>query len=114
MEPQELDDISLVSTEEAIAEVRRWLEVDKVDPERIFAQTGDQVIRYGDLVAHLEQETSDGKILRFAISRGRVMKSERSRALHDLLQIASAPATPHGGRSASGPTSAEGDAPTSA
>lgn len=88
MEPQDLDGIPLVSKEEAIAAVRRWLEVEKVDPERVFTQMGDQVIRYRDLVACLEQDTPDGKLLQFAISRGRAMKTERSRALQHLLQIA--------------------------
>ncbi|MBP1775871.1 MAG: hypothetical protein H6Q86_1877 [candidate division NC10 bacterium] len=92
MEPQDLDDITLVSKDEAIAEVRRWLETENVDPERVFTQMGDQVIRYKDLVACLEQDTPDGKLLRFAISRGRVMKSERSRALRQLLDIAPPPA----------------------
>ena len=88
MEPPDLDDIPQVTKEEAIAEVRRWLDVEKVDPDRIFTQMGDQVIRYGDLVARLEQDTLDGKLLRYAISRGRIMKTERSRALQHLLQIA--------------------------
>ncbi len=92
MESEDLEDIPLVSAEEAIAEVRRWLEVDKVDPERIFTQTGDQVIRYQDLIACLEQDTPDGKLLRFAISRGRLVRSERSRTLRHLLQIAQSPA----------------------
>lgn len=92
MEPQDLDDIPLVSTDDAIAEVRRWLEVERVDPERIFTATGERAIRYKDLIAHLEQETPDGKLLRFAISRGRVMKRERSRTLQQLLQIAPSPA----------------------
>ncbi len=108
MESEDRDDISLVSAEEAIAEVRRWLEVDKVDPERIFTQTGDQVIRYKDLIACLEQDTPDGKLLRFAISRGRVMRSERSRALQHLLQIARSPAA--GGQPA-GPTSSDDTTP---
>jgi hypothetical protein len=92
MEPQDLDDTPLVSTEEAIAEVRRWLDVEKVDPERIFTEMGDQVVRYKDLVTCLEQDTPDGRLLRFAISRGRVMKAERSRALRHLLQITPRPA----------------------
>ncbi len=92
MEPQDLDEIPLVTKEEAIAEVRRWLEVEKVDPERIFSATGDQALRYKDLIPHLEADTADGKVLRFAISRGRVMKDERSRALRHLLHIAPSPA----------------------
>ena len=111
MEPQDLDDIPLVSKEEAIAEVRRWLEVEKVDPERVFTQTGDQVIRYKDLVAHLEQDTPDGTLLRFAISRGRVMKSERSRTLQHLLHIAPSPAAAGGGQPAD-PTSSDGTTPS--
>jgi len=99
MEPQDRDDVPLVSTEEAIAEVRRWLEVERVDPERVFTATGEQAIRYKDLIAHLEQETPDGKLLRFAISRGRVMKRERSRTLQRLLQIAPSPAAGEGSSS---------------
>lgn len=87
MEPQDRDDIPLVSTEEAIAEVRRWLDVENVDPERIFTQMGEQVIRYKDLITCLEHDTPDGRLLRFAISRGRVMKSERRQALQHLLQV---------------------------
>jgi len=90
-------EIPLVSKDEAIAEVRRWLEVEKIDPERIFTAMGDQVIRYKDLVAHLERETPDGQLLRFAISRGRVMASERRQAQQALFQIASAPTKPSGG-----------------
>jgi hypothetical protein len=111
MEPQDLDDISLVSTEEAIAEVRRWLEVEHVDPERIFTETGEQAIRYKDLIAHLEQETPDGKLLRFAISRGRVMKRERSRTLQQLLQIAPSP-TSGGEQHPPDPTSSGTGAPS--
>jgi hypothetical protein len=84
---QEPDEILLVSTEEAIAEVRRWLDVEKIDPEAIFTAAGSQVIRYKDLVAHLEQETPDGRLLRFSISRGRVMTRERAQSLQSLLQI---------------------------
>jgi hypothetical protein len=89
-------EIPLVSKDEAIAEVRRWLEVEKIDPERIFTAMGDQVVRYKDLVAHLERETPDGQLLRFAISRGRVMASERRQAQQALFQIASVPTTPRG------------------
>ncbi len=99
MEPRDLDDIPLVSAEEAIAEVRHWLEVEHVDPERIFTATGEQTIRYKDLIAHLEQETPNGKLLRFAISRGRVMKRERTRTLQQLLQIAPSPPTAPGSSS---------------
>lgn len=109
MEPQDLDDISLVSREEAIAEVRRWLDTEKVDPERIFTQMGDQVIRYKDLIAYLEQDTPDGRLLRFAISRGRLMKTERSRALQHILQIAPPPAV--AGKEPADPTSSDGTTP---
>lgn len=108
MESENLDDISPVSTDEAVAEVRRWLEVEKVDPERVFAQMGDQVIRYKDLIGCLEQDTPDGKLLRFAIARGRLMRSERSRALRQLVQIAQPPAA--GGQPA-GPASSDGTTP---
>ena len=109
MEPQDLDDIPQVTKEEAIAEVRRWLDVEKVDPDRIFTQMGDQVIRYGDLVARLEQDTRDGKLLRYAISRGRIMRTERSRALQHLLQIALPPAAE--GKQPAEPASSDGTTP---
>lgn len=83
----EAEDIPLVSIAEAVAEVRRWLDVEKVDPEAVFTATGSQVIRYKDLVMHLEQETPDGRLLRFAISRGRVMSREREQDRRPLLQI---------------------------
>lgn len=110
MEPQDLDDIPLMGKDEAIAEVRRWLEVEKVDPERVFTQMGDQVVRYRDLVAHLEQDTPDGKLLRFAISRGRLMKSERSRTLQHLLRIAPSPAAASG--QPADPASSDGTTPS--
>jgi hypothetical protein len=97
VEPQDCGEIPLLSQAEAIAEVRRWLEIEKVDPERIFSAAGDQVIRYKDLVGHLEKDTPDGKLLRFAISRGRLMKNERSRTLQSLLHIAPSPAAEDGG-----------------
>jgi len=105
VETRDREDIPLISKEEAIAEVRRWLEVDGVDPERIFTAMGDQVVRYKDLEFHLDQETPDGRLLRFAISRGRVMKAERRQALAHLLQIA--PPTP----SESGPADETGGEP---
>lgn len=108
MEPQDLDEIPLVSTEEAIAEVRRWLDVEKVDPERIFTQMGDQVIRYRDLVACLERDTPDGRLLRFAISRGRAMKTERSLARQHLLQITPPPAA---GKQPADPATSDGTTP---
>jgi hypothetical protein len=85
-------DIPLVSMEEAIAEVRRWLDAEGMDPEAVFTAMGDQTVRYKDLIAHLEQETPDGCLLRSAISRGRGMKRERGQALRSLLQIAPPPA----------------------
>jgi hypothetical protein len=84
-------DIPLVSTEEAVAEVRRWLDVEGMDPEAVFTATGDQTVRYKDLIAHLEQETPDGRLLRFAISRGRGMRQERGQPPRSLLQIAPPP-----------------------
>jgi hypothetical protein len=91
---QDNDDIPLLSKAEAIAEVRRWLEEEKVDPERIFSQMGDQIVRYKDLIAHLEQETPDGKLLRFSISRGRFMKRDRDRQMQAVLQILTQRSTP--------------------
>jgi hypothetical protein len=90
------EEIPLVTKEEAIAEVRRWLEVDQVDPEKIFAVFGDTTIRYKDLMLHLEQETPDGKLLRFAISRGRLLKQTRDREFQALLEIAAPPSKPKG------------------
>ena len=89
-DPQD-DEIPLLSKEEAIAEVRRWLEVDQVDPEKIFAASGETTIRYKDLIQHLEQETPDGKLLLFAISRGRLMKKSRDQEMQELLQIIAPP-----------------------
>ena len=88
------DAIPLLSKEEAIAEVRRWLEAEKTDPEKIFAAFGDNTIRYKDLIAHLEQETPDGKLLLFAISRGRAMKTSRDREMQAMLQILATPPKP--------------------
>jgi hypothetical protein len=81
------DEVPVVSIAEAIAEVQRWLDVEKVDPEAIFTATGDHVVRYKDLIAHLERETPDGKLLRFAISRGRLMAPDRPHDRQPLLQI---------------------------
>lgn len=111
MEEEERLGIPLLSKEEAMLEVRRWLETDKVDPDRIFAAAGDQVVRYGDLIGHLEQDTPDGELLRFAISRARVMRSERSRFLQHLLQIAPSPAAPGGSSRPAEPTSSDDSAP---
>lgn len=67
----------LLTKEEAIAEVKRWIERYKIDPNQIFARTGDLVIRYGDLIPHLERETDEGRLLLQAISRGRVVRQQR-------------------------------------
>jgi len=88
------DEIPLLTREEAIAEVRRWLEIEQVDPERIFAASGDSVIRCKDLIHRLEDETPDGKLLLFAISRGRVMKKSREQEMERLLQIIAPPRKP--------------------
>jgi hypothetical protein len=85
------DAVPLLTKAEAIAVVRKWLDVDKVDPELIFASTGEATIRYKDLIFHLEQETLDGRLLLFAISRGRLIKQDRDREIQTLLRIASAP-----------------------
>ena len=92
-DPQD-DEIPLLSKEEAIAEVRTWLEVEKVDPEKIFAASGETTIRYKDLILHLEQETPDGKLLLFTISRGRVMKKTRDQEMQALLQVIAQPPRP--------------------
>ncbi len=88
------DNIPLLTKDEAIAEVRRWLEVEQVDPEKIFTAFGETTIRYKDLIAHLEQSTPDGKLLLFAISRGRVMKKSRDQEIQALLQIIASPEKP--------------------
>ena len=67
----------LLSKEEAIAEVKRWFERYKIDPNQIFARAGERVVRYGDLIPHLEQETEEGRLLLRAISRGRVIRHQR-------------------------------------
>jgi len=66
----------LLSKEEAIAEVKRWIERHKIDPDRIFARTGELVVRYGELIPHLEQETDEGRLILRAISRGRVIRQQ--------------------------------------
>jgi len=105
MESEEFDGIPLVSTEEAIAQVRRWLDAEGVDPETIFSAAGDQVLRYKDLIAHLEQDTPDGRILRFAISRGRAMKGDQARSRSPLLEIAPSPPVPNSEESPDPPPS---------
>jgi hypothetical protein len=67
----------LLTKEEAIAEVKRWIERYTIDPNQIFARTGELVIRYGDLIPHLEQETDEGRLLLRAISRGRAVRGQR-------------------------------------
>jgi hypothetical protein len=94
MEEQDQDEIPLLTKEEAIAEVRRWLEAEKTDPEKIFAAFGETTIRYKDLISHLERETPDGSLLLFAISRGRAMKKSREEEMQALLQIIGRPPKP--------------------
>jgi hypothetical protein len=91
MQDAQPDEVPLLTKDEAIAEVRRWLEVEKVDPEKIFAASGETTIRYKDLVHHLEEETPDGKLLLFAISRGRAMKKTRDQEMQALLQVIAPP-----------------------
>ena len=67
----------LLTKEEAIAEVQRWIERYKIDPNQIFARAGKLVVRYGDLIPHLEQETDEGRLLLRAISRGRLIRQQR-------------------------------------
>ncbi len=66
-----------ITKEDAIAEVRRWLEVDKVDPEQIFAMSAGVTLRYRDLIDHLERETEEGRLLLQAIAKGRVIRRKR-------------------------------------
>jgi hypothetical protein len=70
-------DVPLMSKEQAIAEVRRWIERYKIDPSQIFARAGHLIVRYGDLIPHLEQETDEGRLLLRAISRGQVIRKQR-------------------------------------
>lgn len=76
--PTEREEVEppLLSKEEAIAEVKRWIERYKIDPDRIFARTGELVVRYGELIPHLEQETDEGRLILLAISRGRVIRQQ--------------------------------------
>jgi hypothetical protein len=73
----EEDEPPLLTREEAIAEVKRWFERYKIDPNQIFARVGELVVRYGDLIPHLEQETDEGRLLLRAISRGRAVRQQR-------------------------------------
>jgi hypothetical protein len=84
------DEIELISTEDAVAEVRRWLEAEGVDPEGVFTAFGDRVIRYKDLIPLLQADADDAELLRFAISRGRAMRPP-GRRRSSLLQIPTAP-----------------------
>ncbi|RPJ53135.1 MAG: hypothetical protein EHM24_33305 [Acidobacteria bacterium] len=68
------EEFPLLTTEEAVAEVRRWLAAEGADPEQIFTGFGDTVIRYKDLIPLLERGAPDAELLRFAISRGRAMR----------------------------------------
>lgn len=67
----------LLTKEEAIAEVRRWIDRYHVDRNQIFARIGESVVRYGDLIPHLERETDEGRLLLQAISRGRAVRGQR-------------------------------------
>src|SRR3990170_7938746 len=67
----------MLTKQEAIDEVRRWFEQHKIDPDQIFARSGELIVRYGDLIQHLEQETEDGRLLLRAISRGQVIRRQR-------------------------------------
>ena len=79
------EDLPLVSAEEAVAEVRRWLEVERVDPEQIFAMADARMIYYKDLIPLLEAGGEDSRLIRFAISRGRAIR--RARGGSGLLHI---------------------------
>jgi len=67
----------LLTKEEAIAEVTRWFERYQIDRDQIFVRMGELVVRYGDLIPHLERETDEGRLLLRAISRGRVIRRQR-------------------------------------
>jgi hypothetical protein len=71
------DEPPLLTKEEAIAEVKRWIERYKIDPNQIFARVGQSVVHYGDLIPHLEHETDEGRLLLRAISRGRAVRQQR-------------------------------------
>lgn len=75
-EPEE-HEAPLLTKEEAIAEVQRWFERYKIDPNQIFARVGETIVRYGDLIPHLERDTDEGRLLLRAISRGRVVRQQR-------------------------------------
>lgn len=86
-ESPEGSEVPLLTKAEAIAEVRRWLEAERVDPEGVFAASAEGTIRYKDLIDHIDRETPDGRLLLFAISRGRLIKQERQQGLRRLLEI---------------------------
>jgi hypothetical protein len=67
----------ILTKQEAIDEVKRWFEQYKIDPNQIFARSGELIVRYGDLIHHLEQDTEDGRLLLRAISRGQVIRRQR-------------------------------------
>jgi len=90
-EHTDANEIPLLSKAEAIGEVRRWLEVERVDPEGIFAASAEGTIRYKDLIDHIERETPDGTLLLFAISRGRLITQDRQQGLRGHLDILSQP-----------------------
>ncbi|WP_337288466.1 hypothetical protein [Candidatus Methylomirabilis sp.] len=67
----------LLTKEEAIAEVKRWIDRYQIDQNQVFARIGELVVRYGDLIPYLEQETDEGRLLLRAISRGRVVRQQQ-------------------------------------
>jgi hypothetical protein len=79
------EEMPLVSVEEAVAEVRRWLDVERVDPEQIFAMADARMIYYKDLIPLLEAGGEESRLIRFAISRGRAIR--RTRGAPGMLQI---------------------------
>lgn len=85
-EPFEFEEeMPLVSVEEAVAEVRRWLTVERVDPEQIFAMADARMIYYKDLIPLLEAGGEESRLIRFAISRGRAIR--RTRGAPGMLHI---------------------------
>jgi hypothetical protein len=79
------EELPLVSVEEAVADVRRWLEVERVDPEQIFAMADARTIYYKDLIPLLEAGGEDSRLIRFAITRGRAIR--RARGTPGVLRI---------------------------
>ncbi|MBZ0160864.1 MAG: hypothetical protein K8G79_12135 [bacterium] len=67
----------LLTKEEAIAEVKRWIDRYQIDQNQVFARIGELVVRYGDLIPYLEQETDEGRLLLRAISRGRAIRQQQ-------------------------------------